>query len=80
MVDSFSYFRSPFELPKYENNYADFFKNIAHPSLPKPQVAVFPEQLNFGYVKNAKTLSFDVQNNSDFMFSINWINGIMNKL
>lgn len=72
-----SYFRTPFKLPKYENNYVDFFKDVAHPSLPKQHVVISPKELHFGYSKNQKTLSFDVYNNSNTRLCINWIHGII---
>lgn len=77
-VDPLSYFRTPFRQPKYENSYADFFKDVAHPSLRKQHVTVYPKELHFGYAKTAKTLSFDVRNNSSGRLRVNWIHGIIN--
>lgn len=72
-VDPFSYFRKPFEQPpKSENMYIDFFNDITKPS--QQHVVVFPKELNFGYAKKEKSLSFDVYNNSSTPLFINWIN------
>lgn len=74
-VDPFSYFRSPFgSLPKSKNNYAEFFKDVAHPRNDVQHlVTVLPKELRFGYVKNVKTLAFNVHNDSDTTLWINWI-------
>ncbi|XP_026809873.1 uncharacterized protein LOC113551681 [Rhopalosiphum maidis] len=74
-MDPFSYFRSPFgPLPKSENNYTEFFKDVAHPRNDVQHlVTVLPKELRFGYVKNTKTLAFNVHNDSDTMLCINWI-------
>lgn len=74
-VDPFSYFRSPFgPLPKPENSYVEFFRDIAHPKNEvQHPVTVLPKELRFGYVKNAKTMAFNVRNDSDTPLCINWI-------
>lgn len=76
----FSYFKSPFRLPKYENGYDDFFKDIQHPSIKKQQVVVFPKEMHFGYVESVKTLSFKVCNYSNKQLYINWIQGEHRKI
>lgn len=72
-VDPFSYFRTPFKLPKSENNYVDFFKDVTLSSLSDQLVGVFPKELHFGFVKHSKTMVFDVFNNSDSLLCVNWI-------
>jgi len=76
-MDPFSYFRSPFgPLPKSENRYAEFFKDVAHPRNDiQHRVTVSPKELRFGYVKNAKSIVFNVRNDSDTPLYINWIHG-----